>query len=288
MRRAIFKPATSCASMGHLTLQLWLLGDHAYLSRFWARALVFEDRHNVCDHFLLAVEALRLIATERIVKHFQQAAVAVGARTFCLVAAFREHVWKVRVCEQGSPHRHTVEGSILDRVSYQFSRLKATGAQDWYRNRSLDHLGVFSVEAFNALGNDLTVLQEIPLTLLPKPKKQLGQIAEQQIVQQCTVAAGQDRTIGALCRFDRKRSGWVSRMRKDAAGRHVDRVRSRRLGPLGDLRAQRISPFAPSEDCVVPFDGAELHHQEQPVANLVADGRITSSRNSARPFREPP
>jgi len=103
-------------------------------------------------------EALQLIATERIVKHFQQAAVAVGARAFCLVAAFREHVWKVRVCEQGSRHRHTVEGSVLDGVSDHVSRLKATGAQDWDRNRSLDHLGVFSVEAFNTLRSDLTVL----------------------------------------------------------------------------------------------------------------------------------
>jgi hypothetical protein len=43
---------------------------------------------------------------------------------------------------------------------------------------------------------------------------------------------------------------------------------------LGDLRAffQSISLFAPPEDRVVPLDGAELHHQEQPIANLVADG----------------
>src|SRR6516165_5861533 len=68
------------------------------------RGLVFENRHNVCNHFLVTVVAPRLIATQRVVKHFQQAAVTVGARAFWLVATFREHLWEVWICEQGSRH----------------------------------------------------------------------------------------------------------------------------------------------------------------------------------------
>src|SRR5262249_55595021 len=108
-------------------------------------------------------------------------------------------------------------------------------------------------------------------------KKERGQVAEQQIVPQCPVAAGQDRTISAPRRFDRKRSGWVSRMRKYAAGRHVDRVRSCRLGPLGDLRAlfQGISSFAPPENRFAPLNSAELHQQEPPITTLVTEGPDT-------------
>ena len=93
----------------------------------------------------MTVVALRLIATQRVVKHFQQAAVAVGAGAFWLVTAFREHLWEVRICEQGSPHRHTVEGSVLDRASDHVGRLKAASAQNRNRNSSLNRPGVFSV-----------------------------------------------------------------------------------------------------------------------------------------------
>ena len=76
----------------------------------------------------MAVVALRLIATERIVEYFQQAAIAVGARAFRLVSAFGKEVWHVRICKQGPRHRHTVEGAVSDSAPDHIGRLKATGA----------------------------------------------------------------------------------------------------------------------------------------------------------------